>query len=257
MAVLPPSPVDAPFGSYNWQDWYEKVRRAINEAGSITWSQITDFTGSNLNQIATRSHQSLQNILPSGAFGHTPTGGSTGEVLTKNSATDYDYSWAAGGGGSGGTKTYAVFTPMNSMPPASNYAALDTTNSFAVLRFNDIVDRNIFWIGIIPEAASFGSGLKVRIHWFTPILTVGDVVWSADIMNLTNLLTNSYDTAATVTTTTSGTAGNRNVSEITLTAVDGLVAKDSFSLRVTRLASSGGDNLVADAYVFAVELEAV
>lgn len=31
-----------------------------------------------------------------------PAGGTTGQVLTKNSATDYDASWAAGGGGGGG-----------------------------------------------------------------------------------------------------------------------------------------------------------
>lgn len=31
--------------------------------------------------------------------GAIPTGGASGEVLTKNSATDYDVSWAAGGGG--------------------------------------------------------------------------------------------------------------------------------------------------------------
>lgn len=60
--VLPPAPIDAPFGSYNWADWYEKVRRLINAVTTITWGQITDFTGSNLNQIATRLHESLQGL---------------------------------------------------------------------------------------------------------------------------------------------------------------------------------------------------
>lgn len=60
--ILPPAPVDAPFTSYNWTDWYEKVRRAINDTGTITWSQINNFTGSNLNQLAVRSHASLQNL---------------------------------------------------------------------------------------------------------------------------------------------------------------------------------------------------
>lgn len=40
--VLPPAPVDAPFGSYNWADWYKKVRDAINNATSIAWGIITD-----------------------------------------------------------------------------------------------------------------------------------------------------------------------------------------------------------------------
>lgn len=42
-----------------------------------------------------------------------PTGGSTGQVLTKNSATDYDTGWAtpSGGGGSGGGGGMSPFSP--------------------------------------------------------------------------------------------------------------------------------------------------
>lgn len=43
MALIPPSPVGSPFTSYTWADWYEKVRRAINESTTISWSQITSF----------------------------------------------------------------------------------------------------------------------------------------------------------------------------------------------------------------------
>ena len=39
--ILPPAPVDAPFASYNWADWYKKVRDAINNAATIAWTQIT------------------------------------------------------------------------------------------------------------------------------------------------------------------------------------------------------------------------
>ena len=39
--ILPPAPVDAPFASYNWNDWYKKVRDAINAGASVAWSQIT------------------------------------------------------------------------------------------------------------------------------------------------------------------------------------------------------------------------
>ena len=39
--ILPPAPVDAPFGSYNWTDWYKKVRDAINAAETISWAAIT------------------------------------------------------------------------------------------------------------------------------------------------------------------------------------------------------------------------
>ena len=39
--ILPPAPVDAPFGSYGWQDWYIKVRKAINDGATVLWSSIT------------------------------------------------------------------------------------------------------------------------------------------------------------------------------------------------------------------------
>jgi hypothetical protein len=60
--IIPPIPIDAPFTSYNWVDWYQKVRRAINEAQNLKWSQFNDFTGSNLNQLQTRLHNDLQSL---------------------------------------------------------------------------------------------------------------------------------------------------------------------------------------------------
>lgn len=60
--ILPPAPIEAPFGSYNWTDWYKKVRDNINTATSIVWSQITSFTGSNLTSIETRNHNDLQTL---------------------------------------------------------------------------------------------------------------------------------------------------------------------------------------------------
>jgi hypothetical protein len=41
--ILPPAPIEAPFGSYGWTDWYKKVRDAINDAGnSVDWAIITN-----------------------------------------------------------------------------------------------------------------------------------------------------------------------------------------------------------------------
>lgn len=39
--ILPPAPVDAPFTSYNWADWYKKVRDAINQSATVAWANIT------------------------------------------------------------------------------------------------------------------------------------------------------------------------------------------------------------------------
>ena len=39
-SVIPPIPIDAPFASYNWVDWYQKVRNAINAAQTVQWTSI-------------------------------------------------------------------------------------------------------------------------------------------------------------------------------------------------------------------------
>lgn len=40
--LIPPAPIDAPFGAYNWVDWYQKIRTAINSSTAINWSAITN-----------------------------------------------------------------------------------------------------------------------------------------------------------------------------------------------------------------------
>lgn len=39
--ILPPAPIDAPFNSYNWIDWYRKVRTIINESQNVPFTSIT------------------------------------------------------------------------------------------------------------------------------------------------------------------------------------------------------------------------
>lgn len=39
--ILPPPPVGEPFASYQWDDWYRKVRKTINDGQTVAWSAIT------------------------------------------------------------------------------------------------------------------------------------------------------------------------------------------------------------------------
>jgi hypothetical protein len=39
--ILPPAPIDAPFGSYNWANWYQQVRNVINASQNVAWAAIT------------------------------------------------------------------------------------------------------------------------------------------------------------------------------------------------------------------------
>jgi hypothetical protein len=163
-----------------------------------------------------------------------------------------DTTIAAGGGG---TKTYAVFASTDNQPPATAFATLDTRNSVAVLDFDDTTDESAVFVGIIPEAASLGSGLKIRIVWTATTATSGACVWDASIERMnTDIDSDSFDTPASVTTTTSGTSGIPNYSEITLTTIDSVTAGDGFRLKINRDANNGSDTMTGDAELIAVEV---
>jgi hypothetical protein len=157
--------------------------------------------------------------------------------------------------GAGGTKTYAAFNAQDNQPPATNFATLDTRNSIAILDFDDATDESAIFLGIIPEAASLGSGLKIRLIWTAATATSGACVWDASLERMTtDIDTDSFDTAASVTTTTNGTSGVPNYSEITLTTIDSVTAGDGFRLKINRDANNGSDTMTGDAELIAVEV---
>ena len=79
MAGLPPPPTNDQTGSYAWLEWFRQLRNYISTVGSVPWN-IINFTGSNISDIASRSHQSLQALQ----------GGTTGQYyhLTQAEQTD-------------------------------------------------------------------------------------------------------------------------------------------------------------------------
>jgi hypothetical protein len=185
-------------------------------------------------------------------------GGTNDHVLTVDSSTATGLKWAAAPGGTGGgTKTYAVFTPLQAQPPATNFATLDTRNNIAVLEFDGgTTDESTTFVGIMPEAASLGSGLKVRIHWMADTATSGDVRWGVAFERMnTDLDSDSFDTVAELNGTANGTSGIPTVTEITITTIDSTVAGDAYRLKVYREASdTTNDTMSGDAQVIAVEV---
>jgi hypothetical protein len=161
----------------------------------------------------------------------------------------------ATGGGSGGTKTYAVFTPDNNQPTATAFATLDTRNSIAVLDFDDAATESVVFVGILPEAASLGSGLIVSLRWMATTATSGDVRWSVSWeKSNTDLDSDSFDTATAATATADGTSGIVTVTNITCTNIDSLAAGDLYRLRVQRVGGDGADTMTGDAELVAVEI---
>jgi hypothetical protein len=150
------------------------------------------------------------------------------------------------------------FTPLDNQPPAANFATLDTRNSIAVLDFDAGTDEAAVFVGVIPQAATLTSGIKVRIFWMATSATSGDCVWGAQFEKFgTDYDSDSFDTATTVTTTASGTSGIAVVSEITCTTIDSLSAGDMFRIKIYRDADAGGDTMTGNAELVAVELQQV
>jgi len=70
MAVgLPPPPVNDVPGSFTWMEWYRQLRNYVSTSGSVPWF-IINFAGSNITDIASRSHNNLQTLQ----------GGTSGEM---------------------------------------------------------------------------------------------------------------------------------------------------------------------------------
>lgn len=75
MAGLPPPPIQDKPGSFTWLEWYRQLRNYISTSGSVPW-YIINFAGSNITDIATRLHNSLQGLQ----------GGTSGEMYHLTSA---------------------------------------------------------------------------------------------------------------------------------------------------------------------------
>ena len=180
--------------------------------------------------------------------------GTSGQVLSTNGSAVLSWATAA----SGGSKTLAVFTPLDNQPPASDFATLDTRNSVACLDFDAATDESAVFVGVIPEGAVLTSGIIVRLSWAATSATSGDCVWLVDIEKTTghDIDGDGYDTAVSGTTATSGTSGVVNTTAITVTTIDSVAAGDAFRVRVRRDADAGGDTMTGDAELIAVEVRA-
>jgi hypothetical protein len=73
--VLPPVPIGEPTDSFAWQQWYLSLQQFYTGTGTLSWD-LVDKTGSDLADLVTRDHASLQNMQ----------GGTTGERYHLTSA---------------------------------------------------------------------------------------------------------------------------------------------------------------------------
>jgi hypothetical protein len=154
------------------------------------------------------------------------------------------------------SKTLARFTPRENQPPATAFATLDTRNSIAVLDFDAAVDESAIFSGVIPENANLASGLQIRLAWMATSATSGNCRWGVQIERCTtDLDADSFDTATEATGAANGTSGIATLTSITVTAIDGLTAGDTFRIRVFRNADDAtNDTMTGDAELIAIEV---
>ena len=155
------------------------------------------------------------------------------------------------------SKTLARFTAAkDNQPPVTAFATLDTRNSIAVLDFDAATDESAIFSGVIPENANLASGLQIRLAWMATTATSGNCRWGVQIERCTtDLDADSFDTATEATGAANGTSGIATLTSITVTAIDGLTAGDTFRIKVFRNADDAtNDTMTGDAELIAVEV---
>lgn len=80
-AGIPPPPLNSPSGSYYWLEWYTQLTNVLNGTG-YPWTAL-NFSSSNIHDIQTRHHNSLQNIQGGNALGDVTGGGNAWHLSGK------------------------------------------------------------------------------------------------------------------------------------------------------------------------------
>ena len=104
-AMPPPPPTKSEPGSFAWFDWYRSLYDFLTGTSTVSWATI-DKAGSNLADLTTRLHSSLQSVLGTGQYhisaaeGTTVTGLASGTINSLHVNGTGSLGYAAGAGGS-------------------------------------------------------------------------------------------------------------------------------------------------------------
>lgn len=194
-------------------------------------------------------------LIPSFTGGYTFANNETVYLWFTRSGDRGTTGAAGSGGGAAGTKTYAVFSPLDNEPPATNFATIDTRNSITVLDFDGITQESAVFRSIMPEGASFSS-LVAYIWAMGSSAITGDVIWGVQYEDMIgqNLNSDGFSTGITKAMTIAGTTGLPAGITISSTFTDGITAGDLYRVKIYRVAAESGDTMVGDAELLAVEI---
>lgn len=132
MAVgVPPPPLNSPNGSYYWLEWYSNLTNFLN-GQNFPWANL-NFSGSNIHDIITRHHNSLQTVQGGTAAGDANGTGNawhmTGRGFVQGGVgTGFPTGWTISGSGG----TYTITHNLNKTFPNIGATATSVTTGVLV-----------------------------------------------------------------------------------------------------------------------------
>jgi len=161
-AGVPPPPLNSPSGSYYWLEWYTNLTNFLNGT-NIPWSNL-NFTGSNIADIQSRSHNSLQNIQGGNATGTaTPSGNAyhlIGYGYSNSAGTSVSVppGWSVSHPSAG---TYTITHNLGSSVPDYQTGATSNTSGVSVAYVDNTTSSSAITVHLVsttsPSTATDGS----------------------------------------------------------------------------------------------------
>jgi hypothetical protein len=154
-----------------------------------------------------------------------------------------------------------IFQPYNNEPPPTDYATLDLRNNHPVLDFEQNSGTFAVFSAVLPRNYD-GGGITSYVHWSADGVTANDVIWGVAFERIgdgqQDIDSDGFASFNIVTGTAPGTDGFVTIDNIAFTngaEIDSIAVGELFRIKVWRDAEAGGDDMVADAELHAVELK--
>lgn len=141
--------------------------------------------------------------------------------------------------------------------PSSSPAAASSRNGHPIIAFDDTIAENVLYNSSVPGNYN-NQDINFDIDWVAESATTGGVTWGVEVERNapggTDIDSPSFAAQQTGTSTTNGTSGVITRTTITLTQAqaDGVESLDLYRLRLQRVTSDGGDDMVGDAEILYV-----
>lgn len=157
--------------------------------------------------------------------------------------------------------TLVTLFPFDNEPPSANYATFNLRNGHPVLDFDATTQEISIFTAVMPRNYG-GGGVTVYVHSVMASASSGTLGWEVAFERMsdggtTDIDSDSFAASQTISTSTvTGTVGGVLVQNVSITNganMDGIVAGDSFRIRIRRDVAS--DNATGDAEFLCCEIK--